>query len=43
LLLDHLDGEAAFERCDTCDNCRRIAVAGRELEQRAAEALPLAA
>lgn len=25
LLLDHLDGESAFERCGHCDNCRRIA------------------
>jgi ATP-dependent DNA helicase RecQ len=25
LLLEHLDGEAPFERCDVCDNCRRIA------------------
>jgi ATP-dependent DNA helicase RecQ len=25
VLLDHLEGEAPFERCDHCDNCRRIA------------------
>ncbi|MBE7940569.1 MULTISPECIES: ATP-dependent DNA helicase RecQ [Ramlibacter] len=25
LLLDHLEGEAPFERCGHCDNCRRIA------------------
>jgi ATP-dependent DNA helicase RecQ len=25
VLLDHLEGEAPFERCEHCDNCRRIA------------------
>jgi ATP-dependent DNA helicase RecQ len=25
VLLDHLEGEAPFERCGHCDNCRRIA------------------
>ena len=25
LVLDHLEGEAPFERCGHCDNCRRIA------------------
>ena len=25
MLLEYLEGEAPFERCDTCDNCRRIA------------------
>ena len=25
VLLDHLEGEAPFERCGNCDNCRRIA------------------
>ncbi|MCG2595787.1 RecQ family ATP-dependent DNA helicase [Ramlibacter sp. XY19] len=25
VLLDHLEGGAAFERCEHCDNCRRIA------------------
>ncbi|WP_255440578.1 RecQ family ATP-dependent DNA helicase [Caenimonas sedimenti] len=25
VLLDHLEGEAPFERCSHCDNCRRIA------------------
>ncbi|HEX2545616.1 MAG TPA: RecQ family ATP-dependent DNA helicase [Ramlibacter sp.] len=24
VLLDHLEGEAPFERCEHCDNCRRI-------------------
>jgi ATP-dependent DNA helicase RecQ len=23
--MDHLEGEAEFERCEHCDNCRRIA------------------
>lgn len=25
VLLDHLEGESPFERCEHCDNCRRIA------------------
>lgn len=25
VLLDHLEGQAPFERCGNCDNCRRIA------------------
>src|SRR6185295_5152688 len=25
VLLDHLEGGAPFERCEHCDNCRRIA------------------
>jgi len=25
VLLDHLEGESPFERCEACDNCRRIA------------------
>jgi ATP-dependent DNA helicase RecQ len=24
VLLEHLEGEAPFERCEHCDNCRRI-------------------
>ncbi len=30
LLLERLEGEAPFERCDHCDNCRRIAEVQRE-------------
>ncbi len=40
VLLDHLEGEAPFERCGNCDNCRRIAVHEKvlaDLAQRAAE------
>jgi ATP-dependent DNA helicase RecQ len=25
VLLEHLEGETPFERCEHCDNCRRIA------------------
>jgi ATP-dependent DNA helicase RecQ len=25
VLLEHLEGESPFERCESCDNCRRIA------------------
>jgi ATP-dependent DNA helicase RecQ len=40
LLLDHMEGEAPFERCEHCDNCRRIAqqqaVVQAEQEERVA-------
>jgi ATP-dependent DNA helicase RecQ len=32
VLLDHLDGEAPFERCEHCDNCRRIAAHEKVVE-----------
>jgi ATP-dependent DNA helicase RecQ len=32
LLLGHLDGEAPFERCGHCDNCRRIAAHEKVVE-----------
>jgi ATP-dependent DNA helicase RecQ len=32
VLLDHLEGEAPFERCDMCDNCRRIAAHEKVLD-----------
>ena len=37
VLLDHLEGEAPFERCDHCDNCRRIAAHQRVLEHLATQ------
>jgi ATP-dependent DNA helicase RecQ len=36
LLVEHLEGEASFERCDICDNCRRIAAHEKVLDQIAA-------
>jgi ATP-dependent DNA helicase RecQ len=33
VLLDHLEGGAPFERCGHCDNCRRIAVHEKVLDQ----------
>ncbi|MBA2674257.1 MAG: RecQ family ATP-dependent DNA helicase [Ramlibacter sp.] len=43
LLLEHLEGETPFERCEHCDNCRRIAAHEKVLEHLAsqpAEPLP---
>jgi ATP-dependent DNA helicase RecQ len=37
LLLDYLEGEAPFERCSHCDNCRRIAAQEAVLETQAVE------
>ncbi|MBG9388599.1 RecQ family ATP-dependent DNA helicase [Caenimonas aquaedulcis] len=36
LLLEHLEGDAPFERCESCDSCRRIAAHEQELERAAA-------
>ncbi|HEY8050152.1 MAG TPA: ATP-dependent DNA helicase RecQ [Ramlibacter sp.] len=33
VLLEHLEGEAPFERCGACDNCRRIAAHEKVLEE----------
>jgi ATP-dependent DNA helicase RecQ len=33
VLLDHLEGEAPFERCGACDNCRRIAAHEKVLDE----------
>ena len=33
VLLEHLEGEAPFERCEHCDNCRRIAAHEKVLEE----------
>jgi len=38
VLLDHLEGEAPFERCHRCDNCRRIAAHEAVLNHLAAQA-----
>ena len=32
-LLEHLEGDAPFERCNVCDNCRRIAAHEKVLEE----------
>jgi ATP-dependent DNA helicase RecQ len=37
VLLDHLEGEAPFERCEHCDNCRRIAAHERVLDHLATQ------
>jgi ATP-dependent DNA helicase RecQ len=37
VLLDHLEGEAPFERCHRCDNCRRIAAHEAVLDHLAAQ------
>jgi ATP-dependent DNA helicase RecQ len=37
VLLEHLDGEAPFERCNHCDNCRRIAAHEKVVEHLARE------
>ncbi|WP_354004905.1 RecQ family ATP-dependent DNA helicase [Ramlibacter albus] len=37
VLLEHLDGEAPFERCEHCDNCRRIAAHEKVVEHLAQE------
>jgi ATP-dependent DNA helicase RecQ len=37
VLLDHLEGDAPFERCEHCDNCRRIAAHEAVLEHLAAQ------
>jgi ATP-dependent DNA helicase RecQ len=37
VLLEHLDGAAPFERCDHCDNCRRIAAHEKVVEHLARE------
>jgi ATP-dependent DNA helicase RecQ len=33
VLLDHLEGESPFERCDVCDNCRRIRAHEKVLDE----------
>jgi ATP-dependent DNA helicase RecQ len=33
VLLDHLEGGAPFERCEHCDNCRRIAAHEKVLDE----------
>jgi ATP-dependent DNA helicase RecQ len=38
VLLDHLEGEAPFERCHRCDNCRRIAAHEAVLDHLAEQA-----
>ena len=38
VLLEHLEGEASFERCKHCDNCLRIAQQEQALAAKAAEA-----
>jgi ATP-dependent DNA helicase RecQ len=37
VLLDHLEGGAPFERCEHCDNCRRIAAHEAVLEHLASQ------
>lgn len=37
VLLDHLEGGAPFERCEHCDNCRRIAAHEAVLDQLASQ------
>ena len=37
VLLEHLDSEAPFERCNHCDNCRRIAAHEKVVEHLARE------
>jgi ATP-dependent DNA helicase RecQ len=37
MLLEHLEGSAPFERCNRCDNCRRIAAHEAELASEARE------
>ncbi|HWI83029.1 RecQ family ATP-dependent DNA helicase [Ramlibacter sp.] len=41
VLLDHLEGEPPFERCDHCDNCRRIAAHEAVLSHLAAQPQPV--
>ena len=39
VLLDHLEGGAPFERCQHCDNCRRITAHERVLDELATQAM----
>jgi ATP-dependent DNA helicase RecQ len=42
VLLEHLQEQAAFARCGSCDNCRRIAALEDELARRAQETINVA-
>jgi ATP-dependent DNA helicase RecQ len=43
VLLDHLEGGAPFERCEHCDNCRRIAAHEKVLDELSTRAQPKSA